>query len=74
VHQRDEAAHLRRVERVEARFAQQREERIQVVAVDRQAAPRQAPLVLERAEVLADRGLVRVRGRIPRAARRARPR
>jgi hypothetical protein len=74
VHLRDEAAHLRGIERVEARCAQQREQRVQVVAVDLQAAPRQAPLVLERAEVGADRGLVRVRGGVPRAARRARPR
>jgi len=70
---RYEAAHLRRVELGEARFAEQAEQRRQVARVDIEAAPRQAPLVLERAEVVADRGLVRVRGRFPRAARRARP-
>jgi hypothetical protein len=74
VHLRDEPAHLRGIQLREARFTQQAEKRRQVVPVDLEAAPRQAPLVLERAEVLADRGLVRVRGRVPRAVRRARPR
>jgi hypothetical protein len=74
VHLRDEAPHLRGIERGEARLAQQAEQRREVVRVDLEAAPREAPLVLERAEVLADRGLVRMRGRVPRAARRARPR
>jgi hypothetical protein len=73
MHLRDEPAHPRRIEPAEARFAEQREERGEVVTVDLEAAPRQAPLVLERAEVFADRGLVRVRGRVPRGARRARP-
>jgi hypothetical protein len=74
MHLRDEAAHLRAVELREARFAEEAEQRPQVVRVDLEAAPGEAPLVLERAEVLADRGLVRVRGRRPRAARRVRPR
>jgi hypothetical protein len=73
VHLRDQAAHLRRVEPGETRFTEQAEERREVVPVDLEAAPRQAPLVLERAGVLVNEGRVRVRGRFPKAARRARP-
>jgi hypothetical protein len=62
---RDEAAHLRGVERGEALPAQQAEQQREVAPVDLQAARREAPLVLERAEVIADRGLVRVRGTAP---------
>jgi hypothetical protein len=62
VHLRDEAAHLRAVELGEAPLAQQAEQRLEVAAVDGQAAGREAPLVRERAEVLLDRGTVRVRG------------
>jgi hypothetical protein len=61
---RDEAAHLRHLERGEARLAQQREQRLQVGAVDLERARREAPLVRERAEVVADRVAVRVRGAI----------
>jgi hypothetical protein len=60
---RDEAPHLRRVERGEARLAQQREQRLEVGAVDLDRARRKAPLVRERAEVVADRVAVRMRGR-----------
>jgi hypothetical protein len=69
----DQPAQLRRVERLEALRAEQAEQDGEVAAVDLQAARREAPLVLERAEIVADRGLVRVRGAAPsRAARRAR--
>jgi hypothetical protein len=59
---RDEAAHLRRLERGEAPALEQLEQRVEVAAVDGEAARREAPLVRERAEVLLDRGPVRVRG------------
>jgi hypothetical protein len=62
---RDEAAQLGGLERGERPLAQQAEEDCQVAPVDLQAARREAPLVLERVEVVADRGLVRVRGAAP---------
>jgi hypothetical protein len=74
VHLRGQAAHQRRIQLRKPRCAEQVEERREAVAVDFEATPRQATLVLERAEVLADQGRVRVRGRVPRAARRAQPR
>jgi hypothetical protein len=58
----DQAAQLRRVELAQALRAEQAEQDGEVAAVDLQAARREPPLVLERAEVVADRGLVRVRG------------
>jgi len=59
---RDEAPDLRRLERGEALLARQPEQRVEVAAVDLEAAPREAPLVLERAQVFADDGGVRMRG------------
>ncbi len=60
----DESAHLRGVERREAPALEQREERLEVAAVDVEAAGREPPLVREGAEVFLDRGSVRVRGRL----------
>jgi hypothetical protein len=70
----DQPAQLRRVELPQALRAEQADEDGEVAAVDFQAARREPALVLERAEVVADRGLVRVRGAPSTAARRARRR
>lgn len=59
---RDEAAYLRRVERRKAPAFEQREQRVEVAAVDVEAARREPALVREGAEVFLDRGSVRVRG------------
>jgi hypothetical protein len=58
----DQPAQLRRVELLQGLRAEQAEQDRKVAAVDLQAARREPPLVLERAEVVANRGLVRVRG------------
>ncbi len=59
---RDQAAHLRGVQQLQALRAEQAEQDREVAGVDFQAARREPPLVLERAEVVADRVLVRMRG------------
>lgn len=70
---RDQAANLRGVQLLQAARAEQAEQDGEVAGVDLQAARREPPLVLERAEVVADPGFVRLRGAAFTAARRARP-
>jgi hypothetical protein len=59
---RDEAPDLRGIERGHAPALGEPQQLLHVACVQREAARREAPLVLERAEVLAQRGLVGVRG------------
>ena len=65
---RDQAADLRGVQLLQAPIAEQAEQDGEVAGVDLQAARGEPPLVLERAEVVADRVLVRMRGAASRAA------
>lgn len=65
---RDQAPDLRGVQLLQAPIAEQAEQDGEVARVDFQAARGEPPLVLERAEVVADRVLVRMRGAASRAA------
>lgn len=65
---RDQPPDLRGVQLLQAPIAEQAEQDGEVAGVDLQAARGEPPLVLERAEVVADRVLVRMRGAASRAA------
>lgn len=69
---RDQPPDLRSVQLLQAARAEQVEQDGEVAGVDLQAARGEPPLVLERAEVVADPGVVRMRGASSTAAQRAR--
>lgn len=68
---RDVAANLRGIERGDAPACGEAQQRLEVARVQLEAARGEPSLVLERAEVLAQRGRVGVRG-APGPSRRAR--